>query len=335
VILRPADQVQLPGLPADLRLAVVLDRSHSMEAHASQVAEVTNRLKEMAAQGAQVDLYLTASPFRGEEPTLGSLEGFDPQQVLYFGGQNPAELLAQYKSLSAGRSYDGILVLTDGTAYELGETTAELAIPEAPVWMVHLGSDIPLGYDDGTLEAIQASGGGVVGSLEEAFARLALDLGSTAADRREMLLDGYVWTVLPAEQAEAAAPEAAFHSVEDPFTALAARQFVLAEMRREGGSIGELDTLDYLHDLAAQYSLVTPYSSMIVLVNLEQQKLLDHLEQGEDRYDREHEDLTNTTPATQTPLVGVPEPGEWLLIASGLLLLGWYLYQQRLALQRQ
>jgi hypothetical protein len=44
----------------------VLDRSHSMQAHAARWRSV-NRLKEMAAK-AQVDLYLTASPFRGEEP---------------------------------------------------------------------------------------------------------------------------------------------------------------------------------------------------------------------------------------------------------------------------
>jgi putative PEP-CTERM system integral membrane protein len=336
VLARPAAQVQLPGLPANVRLALVLDRSHSMEAHAGQVVEVVNRLKELAAQGAQVDLYLTASSFRGEAPARLALEGYDPQQEVYFGGQNPAELLSQYESLRAGSAYDGILVITDGTAYELGETVDDPPIPEAPVWMIHLGSDIPLGYDDRTLEAIQASGGGVVGSLDQALSRLALDLGSaTDPSRRDMLLDGYVWTVLPAGEAQAAAPEAVFHSAGDPFNAIAARQFILAEMRRARGSITELDTLDYLHALADEYSLVTPYSSMIVLVTQNQQMLLDALKEGEDRFDREHEDLTNTTPATQAPLVGVPEPGEWLLFASALLLLGWYLYQQRAVLPRQ
>jgi hypothetical protein len=181
----------------------------------------------------------------------------------------------------------------------------------------------------------------VVGSLEEALSRLALDLGSAAGgtttvpERRDMLLDGYVWSVLPTGQAETAAPEAVFHSTGDPLNAIGARQFVLAEMRRERGSITELDTLDYLHALADEYSLVTPYSSMIVLVTQNQQMLLDALKEGDDRFDREHEDLTNTTPATQAPLVGVPEPEEWLLMGSALLLLGWYLYHQRAAQQRQ
>ena len=47
---------------------------------------------------------------------------------------------------------------------------------------------------------------------------------------------------------------------------------------------------------------------MIVLVNLEQQRLLDHLAQGSDRFDREFEELKDTMPSTTTPLTGVPEP---------------------------
>ena len=192
LVLTPAAQAALPGLPAGARLALVLDRSYSMGLHASQVSEAIERLKGAAAQGLSVDVYLTASPFRGENPSIVRLENFDPQQVLYYGGQNPADLLAQFELLQTQRSNnqaaDGILVLTDGTAYELGASQASgtnstvsatqrlTTIPNAPVWMIHLGSDIPLGYDDRTLEAIQASGGGVVSSLDEALSRLALDL---------------------------------------------------------------------------------------------------------------------------------------------------------------
>jgi shikimate 5-dehydrogenase len=51
---------------------------------------------------------------------------------------------------------------------------------------------------------------------------------------------------------------------------------------------------------------------MIVLVNERQVEALEIAEQREDRYEREYEGLINTT-----PLAGVPEPEEWLLIGAG------------------
>jgi putative PEP-CTERM system integral membrane protein len=329
VVVVPAEQVQLPGLPAGLRIALVLDRSRSMADHADQVAQSFDRLKAGLDPSSQVDVYLTSSPYRGEAPQLSRLEDVDPQDISYFGGQDPAELLAQFEELRSNQNYDAVLVLTDGGGYELGPSTANISVPDAPVWMVHMGSDIPLGYDDQTLEAIQASGGGVVGDLDQAIGRLAVSLagGSTAGTASSPMrdvLDGYVWTVLPGDRAGAEFPDVLAQSGDDGFTALAARRYILAEMQRQRSTITQLDTLDQLQALAQENSIVTPYSSMIVLVNLRQQYLLDQLSQASDRYDREYEDIKNTVPSTPTPLTGVPEPEEWLLIGLAVALLLWY-----------
>lgn len=323
VVAAPAVQSAVPALPINVRLALVVDRSRSMQNHAEDVTRAVARLKEIDP-GA--DVYLTASSFSGEEPALASISEFDPKEIVYFGGQNPAELLAQFDGLRAGQEYDGVLVLTDGSAYELGKSKQNIQIPEAPVWMIHLGSDIPLGYDDKTLEVIQASGGGVAGSLEQALDRLAVDLsGRSAGAQVSDVLDGFTWTVLPTELALAEAPGAVVYGSEDGFTALLARRWVLAEIRRQRGTITQLETLDMLHGLAMQYGIVTPYSSMIVLVNERQVHALEIAEQKEDRFEREFEGLTNTT-----PLVGVPEPEEWLLISMGTLVLAWYVYRSRI-----
>ncbi|GAB4204566.1 MAG: hypothetical protein OHK0022_29830 [Roseiflexaceae bacterium] len=319
VLVRPATQADQPQLPAGLRLAVVLDRSRSMAAQADAVKAALERLRAYAG-AAPLDLYLTASPYRGEGPALADLHAIDPAQILYYGGQNPGDLLAQFGDLRGGRRYDAVLVLTDASGYELGPSTRALAPPDAPVWMVHLGG-LPLGYDDPTLEAIQASGGGVAGSLDEALLRLAIARAaaqpgnSASAD----LIDGYVWQLESGTSAQTGATPVA-HTANDPFAAFAARRLILDGMRRERAALSNPAVLDQLHALALRHSIVTPFSSMIVLVNDAQQELLDKLAQQDDRFQREHEQIGETAPT----VTGVPEPEEWLLLAVVAGLLGWY-----------
>ena len=328
-------------LPPDLRLAVVLDRSFSMTPYADEITAALAQLEQLRTHGAQLDVYLTASRFRGEPASRVSLVEVELGEILYIGGQNAAELLAQYAELNDGSEYDAVLVFTDGSGYELGESLVEAPLPEAPLWMVHLGGDIPLGYDDQTLEAIQASGGGVVGDLDSALTRLALKLsdGPVGVDFESLhqdLVDGYLWAVLPTTDLNASSPVSTNlqkHTEEDGFTAIAARQLILAETAGYGASISQLETLDELHALAVEHSVVTPYSSMIVLVDERQELILEHLVTEEDRFEREHEAVSNTSPATEMPLSGVPEPEEWLLIALAVLILGMYAYRKRLAPQ--
>jgi len=329
VVVQPVAAGDLPELPGDLRLAVVLDRSRSMVDHAPDVRAALGRLAEMASSGATVDVYLTASEYRGEEPSRVSLSELDPAGIVYYGGQNAAELLAQFDELRAGEEYDAILVLTDGSGYELGDGAVEVPIPDAPVWMVHLGDDFSLGYDDATLEAIQASGGGVAGDVEEALTRLAVALAGASSAATHDVIDGYVWSTIPTEAAEGT-PDAAF-------APLAARRLILATMQRERGGLGapgRVETLDQLHAVAVEQGIVTPYSSMIVLVEERQEKLLDKLEAQGDRFEREYEDVGETIPENALMVTGVPEPEEWLLLAVAVGMLVWYAYAKRLVPRR-
>jgi putative PEP-CTERM system integral membrane protein len=321
----PAQQATLPALPQNLRLAVVLDRSRSMNRVSTQVARALGLLQASAA--AQIDVYLTASPFRGEAPQRVSFSELDIENIEYLGGQKPAELMAQFDQLRGDRTYDAAIVLTDSSGYELGPGAAEVRVPDFPVWLVHLGDRIPIGYDDQTLAALQGSQGGVAGSLEEALLRIAAGLeNQTPAEGpllTQDLVDGYVWQTAPAPAQKPAAEE-------DPgFAALAARRVILAEMQRHRGTLDDPQTLDQLHALAQQQAIVTPYSSMIVLVNAEQRRSLEKLSGLEDRYQREVEALGETQPETQLPLSGVPEPEEWLLIGLALAMSAYLLLTRR------
>lgn len=333
VVARPAAETSMAALPSDLRLAIVLDRSYSMRVRADEVRQTLDSLKQMAGSAPDVDVYLTASAYRGENPSTTHLASLDPQQVLFFGGQNAAELLAQYEELSAGKQYDLVLVLTDASGYELGEGNIHLRAPDAPVWLVHLGGGFPMGYDDATQQAIQASGGGVTSTVEEALARYAL---SREAPGRIDEVDGYVWEVMPTGDVSAQtgiAPvsmEMEAGAEDAGFAALAVRRVILAEMARNRDQLDQLPALDRIHHLAVEQGIVTPYSSMLVLVNDHQQRLLDELSEMDDRYQREVENIGLTASASPFAVTGVPEPEEWLLLITAGLALA-YVAWRRLA----
>jgi putative PEP-CTERM system integral membrane protein len=332
VIARPVSGGDLPKVPDDLQLALVLDRSGSMTPHAGDVIRALARLDQATEQGATVDVYLTASRYRGEAPSRVNLAEMARANVMYYGGQNAAELLAQFHTLQTGQEYDGILVLTDGSGYELGAGNIQVPIPEAPVWIVHLDGDLPLGYDDATLEAIQASGGGVSGDIDDALTRLALALEAEKSISSPDVIDGYVWSILPTAAAgsdDAADDDALIHAESDAYAAVAARRLILDTVQRQRGRLDQLTTLDHLHAMAIEQGIVTPYSSMIVLVNQRQENMLDRLEMRDDRFQREVEEVGNTMSQNPLTVTGVPEPEEWLLLALATGMLIWYMRTKR------
>ncbi|MGQ0604275.1 MAG: TIGR02921 family PEP-CTERM protein [Anaerolineales bacterium] len=308
VIAQPLSPAELPQPDSGLRLAVVVDRSRSMAAHAAEVQTALARLREI---GALADVYLTASEYRGEAASRATLAEVDAGEMLYFGGQNPAQLLQQFAALRVADRYDAVLVLTDESGYELGPSDAPVPASDAPVWMVHLGGDFPLGYDDATLEAIQASGGGAAGSVDEALTRLQINV-----------VDGYQWETIPTVVGDV--------PVDADFAPFAARQLILSTLPNPRLAADRLDVLDGLHKIAIENSIVTPYSSMIVLVTPQQEQLLKDAESRADRFEREFEQVGETSTLNVT---GVPEPHEWLLLALVVGMLAMYVIRTRRATQ--
>lgn len=334
VIAQPMPASLLPALPTNQRFAVVVDRSRSMAPHAQTVDDALEQFKQIGARGSQVEVYLTASPYRGEPPTRVNLNALDANALSYTGGQNPSELLKQFNTLRAGDSYDAVFVLTDGTGYALGKSDLEATPLAMPLWFVHLDGKFPLGYDDATLQMIQSSGGGVTDSVLEAQQRFAVAHavrhgplfegvpGDTLADWN----DGYLWYTLTANSSRERFGE---FTSDETFAPFAAHRLILTNVQRERASLAQLNTLDQLHALAKQYSVVSPYSSMLVLVNPFQEQQLDEAEQQADRFQRETEEVGNTQ---QNPfdVTAVPEPHEYLLMAIGAGLLVWYMRKRRM-----
>jgi putative PEP-CTERM system integral membrane protein len=148
------------------------------------------------------------------------------------------------------------------------------------------------------------------------LAGAGIPLGASQVD----IVDGYAWVSLPAGS-DGLVSFASTSS--DDFAPFAARRVILAEMQRSSGRLEDMAVLDNLHAIAVEHHVVTPYSSMIVLVNEQQRRNLEKLEGQADRFDREFEGSGDTVPQAFS-VTGVPEPEEWLLLGLAVGLLAWY-----------
>ncbi len=298
-------------LPQNQRFAIVLDTSRSMNTHVKELEKTFNWLKSKGFANNQLsdndaDLYITSIP--GAEPKrLDDINQFKPAKMTFYGAVQFKEMLQQFDKLRGDTKYDGILLVTDEGSYELSDDKKNFPTVTSPLWMVHLGA-LPKAYDDNTLKAIENSGGGVSTDISEVLYRLATKsaLGNTVVS----VIDGYAWFM-----EKLTTPST---PVSNDFDSLAARQLILGLSREK--NLEQLTELDAIHELAKRFKIVTPYSSMIVLVNDEQRRQLKEAEAQKDRFNREVESGKENLTKPNNPLknASVPEPstGAALLIAG-------------------
>lgn len=301
------------AIPSGHRYAIVLDRSYSMRAHAESATQSLAYLRDVVAPRNDLDVFVTAGWSAGDPVRMDTVP--TEADLLWFGSIEPHEMLAQYDSLRAGQRYDAVLLLTDAGTYDLAVTDPP-PIPDAggPLWMVHLGGALAPAYDDALLEAIQGSRGGVATSVPEVIGRLAVwEAEGAGVDA----LDGYLWRV----EASGAGPASAEDTEDTTFAALAARRYVLHQART--ADMASVANLDAAHAVAKAARVVTPYSSLLALVDEAQRKRLAELEAQEDRFTREAESGVEllTAPSDPFSVTAVPEPEEWLLMLLGTTML--------------
>jgi hypothetical protein len=89
-------------------------------------------------------------------------------------------------------------VLTDGTGYELGQGNISLDVPDAPLWLVHLGGGFRSVTMTPTLRAVQASGG--EGRLVGGRGPRAMPLGRMYRDWLTQWTG--IWETLPTSESK-------------------------------------------------------------------------------------------------------------------------------------
>jgi len=334
--LAPADYV----LPQGKRFAVIIDTSRSMAAQKPALGKTWDWLNQNIAKNNEIHLYLTGT--LGAEPRrIADLKNFDLQQLTYFGSLQFPEMLQQFSQLQGDTIYDAVLLLTDDGSYDLAKDKVILPSLKAPLWMVHLAG-LPPAYDDITLKAVQDSGGGVSTNAQEVIQRITT---TSKLDKSLVsLVDGYGWYRWrslsfgessppnpPVDNSPNRQPQVVTNPSQDSqdFAPLAARQLALALSQETKGrdiqGIELLAKLDGIQALAKQYGIVTPYSSMIVLVNDQQREALKQAEARVDRFDREVETGAETLTQPHNPFAveSVPEPKIFIFISLGVVALMW------------
>jgi putative PEP-CTERM system integral membrane protein len=302
-------------LPQNQRFAIVLDTSRSMNMHVKDLEKTFNWLKNKGFANNQLsdndaDLYITS--ISGTEPKrLDDINQFKPAKMTFYGAVQFKEMLQQFDKLRGDTKYDSILLVTDEGSYELSDDKKNLPNITSPLWMVHLGA-LPKAYDDNILKAIENSGGGVSTDISEVLYRLATKsaLGKSVVS----VIDGYAWFMEKLTTPSTLTPDA--------FDSLAARQLILGLSREK--NLEQLTELDAIHELAKKFKIVTPYSSMIVLVNDEQRRQLKEAEAQKDRFNREVESGKENLTKPNNPLknASIPEPsGGATLLIVGIIVL--------------
>jgi putative PEP-CTERM system integral membrane protein len=298
--------------PINQRIAIVLDSSRSMEPRRADLAQTLTQLQAQGFTDANpnnndADLFVVGPT---SQTRIDDLSQFKADQVTFYGSIRLDQMLKEFAKLRGSTAYDSVVLVTDGDTYELSKDKAAIADPKLPLWMVHLGK-LPPAYDDGVLKLLQ-NGGGISTSIAEVLQRSATETKLGAATR---VADGYAWSV-------AAAPAGAPTGAKDPFAPLAARQLI----RSMSKSATTVEQLDAIHGIAKQQSIVTPYSSMIVLVNDEQRRQLAEAEASVDRFKRKVESGQETLDKPSNIMgdnASVPEPSSTaaLLCGGGLMLI--------------
>ncbi len=291
------------SLPKNKQYALILDTSYSMGSHSQEVQETFDWWQENLSNN-DVDLYLTDAEAKRAK-RLDNIHDLDTNKLVFFGAIQTQDMLKQFQLLRNSSDYDAVLLVTDEGSYELSSDNQDLPEIRSPLWMIHLGGKLPRAYDDATLQGIQNSNGGVASNIPTVIRRLATEEANGSS-----VVDSYSWFV---EQSNSQTSLTS-NSIEP----LAARQLVYNLSQHDKNELS-LTKLDAIHQIAKDYGIVTPYSSMIVLVNDQQRELLKQAESKTDRFDREVEtgaEQLNTpfTPFEVPEVSGVPEPDLWMLL---------------------
>ncbi len=252
-----------------------------------------------------------------------------PVQVA-FGKTNRYEALKQVEG-----KYDVVLVFTDDSeADESSTVDSEISLAQ-PIYIISdpLTRENKLSqFTDPLTYYLQANEARVVSSGIEALQNFAVHqkVKNTIGDAFVLVGESGTWVSYPSSSAPSnmqLGEPVQFLSMNDPIAKVALHRHIESEMQVAVADLQQLSTLDALNSIAQSSGIVTPFSSFIVLVTPEQKEQLRLASLQDDRYlveyDLGEEQLVDPTSGGLLGTSAVPEPHEWVLLITGVCLVGF------------
>ena len=204
--------------------------------------------------------------------------------------------------------FDVLMIVTDKGNYESSGDSIEAPKLNFPLFIHHLGNEQTPIYNDAFLETMQNSNGGVIKNSTDFINQLNL-LENTKVIKYD---DGIQYSLIKSSKENNRA-----------LSEIVTNAYI--QNLKIATDSNRITELDFIHSLALKEQIVTPYSSMIVLVNERQKEALKKAEAEADRFDREVEsgDEEASSPGNPFKVSGTPEPHEWIFIGIILLFIGY------------
>jgi len=270
------------------RVALLIDGSYSMGSHRDELRQSIKQLP-----GAEVF-------FCQKKCSRSNAESQRTWQ--FYGNTQPLQQFAAFETGFTLSEYDAVFMLSDAGSYESQVESTKLVL-NRPTWLIEHGNTAKA-YRDELVDSIRQSGGDVVFSVQQALMQMA---GKSKINKLLAVTSSHQWYERPA-----GADDTSNENLAEIVSALRVEQ-----LSQSGQS---LQSLDSLHDIAIEHGIVTPYSSMIVLVNDRQRDRLEELSNENDRFEREVEQGKQPAPRRRVANA-VPEPHEYALMLIAIILL--------------
>jgi putative PEP-CTERM system integral membrane protein len=295
------------------KIAILIDTSYSMRLKKKEIVDSVDWLQK---QNPSISADVFVSPIREQLKKI-TASAQDVSQITFFGFLSDSDLWNQASSLQEPESYDAVFVISDQGSYELAHDKTTLMDGKSPVWFVHLGQLAPA-YEDNVMYKLLLSHGGVATKFDEAYQQFLMQRSVASTQR---IHGETLWDFVE----QPAIIEGQIAGENDPIAAKMLIDYLASKQPTT-----TLETLDAIHQIAKKQSVVTPYSSMIVLVNDQQKEQLKKAEQEKDRFDRVvDKGVENLTKPGNAMVSAVPEPETWILLILSLFFLYFLVKRQR------
>ncbi|MBM3283732.1 hypothetical protein FJY90_05830 [Candidatus Gottesmanbacteria bacterium] len=255
-----------------------------------------------------IDLYLFND--RLSTPRALSLDNLtDALDVIFFGKSDPYKVIRSFSG-----SYDLAIIVTSSEKIST-IATDYLTQSSFPVYIIHPKGEIP-SYPSNLTSYILQSGGSVFASFSDAVNYFAL-YEILKKTEPELLFVGPFWSITSKSAISVSTnqtdlltvfpPTTPTPSISEPDKFLAQSSDLLSFISAKGNIYHEISSfegniesntsfLDKLHQLAKENHIITPYSSLIALVNEQQRQRLEREEEHYDRYDVQEQETNWSAP---------------------------------------